>query len=104
MLTLDCTYKKLKNIVKETGITIINQNNGYKNSQDCENKCHGTQGCQNFDYCPDSFECYPHDKQLTGLELQTEEHGTCFTSYKSCNPGNAIEHYLCHFFLILFWQ
>ena len=60
--------------------------------KECQTICDQTEKCKSLRYCPRSRHCFIKDKQLDGNEdTEKKEHSNelqCFSSYKSCEPGN----------------
>ena len=60
--------------------------------KECQTICDQTERCKSLRYCPKSGSCFIKDRQLDGNEETEKKERSnelqCFSSYKSCEPGN----------------
>ena len=81
----DCIFKRLNYVAINEG-DLIKSYESFS-SDECRDKCDGTETCFNIRICPNSRTCSLFKNKLTGLEVQTRLPGieeSCYTAYKQC--------------------
>ena len=89
----DCGYKSLNGTVDNGGNKLNKEKLENITLKECHKKCDETKGCKSVRYCPVKGNCFIKDKVLDGTEKVKEEgrkEDRCFSSFKTCKPGNYL--------------